>query len=147
MPRNFLGEFETDFAVFQFQMRRKRASFFRNELRQKIGLAGGDKFLHLLLGNFAVQNHLAYAKSACLRRSDRVFASVGPLENINLPFLANWTQAERLVPRGVDFLFGIEPVLAEVELRLFVVANFHHCFEWPPYSGTKALQRPDPSFR
>jgi hypothetical protein len=37
--RRFLGEFETDFAFFQFQVRGKRAAFFRDEFREQIGFA------------------------------------------------------------------------------------------------------------
>src|SRR5256885_16863465 len=50
------GEFETDFAVLQFQMRGKWPAFFRNKLRQQVGFAGRDQFLDLLLRNFALQN-------------------------------------------------------------------------------------------
>src|SRR5439155_1825783 len=141
--RRFLGEFETDFAVLQFQMRRKWASFFRDELRQEIGLAGGDKFLHLLFGNFAVQNHLAYSKTACLRRADRVFAGVGPLENINLPFLAHRTQAERFVPRSVDLLLGIDSLLAKIKFLFEIAVQLHGGVEFATNLAAKSFQRTD----
>ncbi len=124
-------------------MRRKWASFFRDELRQEIGLADGDKFLHLLFGNFAVQNHLAYSKTARLRRADRVFASVRPLENINLPFLAHRTQAKRFVPRSVDLLLGIDSLLAKIKFLFEIAVQLHGGAEFATNLAAKSFQRTD----
>ena len=72
-------------------MRGKRAALFRDELGEKIGLAGRDHFLHLLFGDLAMQNHFAHAEVASLGRGDCIFARVRFFQNINLPFLANGT--------------------------------------------------------
>jgi hypothetical protein len=41
--RRSLGEFETDFAFFQFQMRGERTAFFGNEFREQIGYCSGGR--------------------------------------------------------------------------------------------------------
>ena len=87
----FLGEFEANFSVLEFEVRGKWAAFFRDEPREKIGLAGRDQFLQLLFGDLALQNHFAHAEVARLWRRDCIFARVRFFQNINLPFLANGT--------------------------------------------------------
>src|SRR5437762_14004391 len=62
--RRFLREFEPDFAIFQFQIRREWAASFRDEAVEKIGLSRGKKFLRLLFWNVEAKNRFAQSKFA-----------------------------------------------------------------------------------
>src|SRR5205807_7292670 len=119
------------------------ASFFGDESRQQVGLSSGNQFLHLLFRNFAVQNILADTESARFRRSDGVFARVSPGQNIDLPFLANRTSPERFVDSGVDLLFGVESILAKIELRFEILPQFHGCAKLTTNLAPKSFQRTD----
>ena len=51
-----LRKFETDFAVFQFQVRGERTPAFRDEAIEQISFASGKKFLRLLLWDVPAKN-------------------------------------------------------------------------------------------
>src|SRR6476620_7123333 len=61
-----LWEFETHFAVLEFQIGGEWASTFRNEALEKIGLSSGEKLLRLFFGNLAAENRFAELEFARL---------------------------------------------------------------------------------
>src|ERR1700730_12997119 len=127
-------------------MRGESAALFGNKLRKQIRFAGGDEFLHLLFRNFAMQNIFADTEGARLRRSDGILTRVRSFQDIDLPFLTDRTEPERLMAFLVDLLFGVHPVLAKIELLLELATEFHGGVELPPHFAAKSFQRPDASF-
>src|SRR2546430_14592553 len=124
----------------------KRSSLFGNKLRKKIGLAGGNQFLDLLFGNFAMQNVFTDTESAGLLLRDGVFARIRAIQNVNLTFLANWAESERFVFLGVDRYRLIVAVLAKVERRFEFLAQLNDRIELAPDFAAESFKRTDLAF-
>src|SRR5450631_4439994 len=124
-------------------MGREGAAFLRDELGQQIGFAVCNQLLDLLLRNFALQNDFAHPEGTRLGCSDRVFASVGIIEHVDLALLANRAETEHLVPRRIDCHRCAVRAFTEVELLFEIIPEFNGRPEWTPHLAAKTIERTD----
>src|SRR6185437_12438509 len=149
----FLWEFETDFLVFQFQVRGKRTSSFRDETFEEIGFPRCQQLLRLLPWYVFTENRFAYLKFAWLSVSLRALTDVAILGFENLS-AALWTFSKRFFTGEIDFgdrfpglsfFFCLWVALFEFEADVFLIGDDQECFEWSAFAGNEARKQIGPA--
>src|ERR1700730_14887663 len=94
-----------------------------------------------------MQNRFADPEGAGLFLCDGILARICAIEHVDLTFLANRTESERFMFRGIDGDRLIVTVLAEIEHRLEILAQFDDRIELAADLASKSFERSDATFQ